>query len=124
MLGLFDTSGSIEYKEVTELGLPQTDCFLLCYSVVDPVSFENCKTIWHPMLRHKCPEARVILVGLKSDLRTNPEAIAQLVEKGRQPVASKDVAKMSKKLRCVAEFGESFSPLSSCFSLLRLPTRK
>lgn len=40
-LGLFDTAGQEDYDRLRPLSYPQTDVFLVCFSVVAPASFEN-----------------------------------------------------------------------------------
>jgi len=42
-LGLFDTAGQEDYDRLRPLSYPQTDIFLVCFSVVSPSSFENVK---------------------------------------------------------------------------------
>lgn len=42
-LGLFDTAGQEDYDRLRPLSYPQTDVFLVCFSVVAPASFENIK---------------------------------------------------------------------------------
>lgn len=42
-LGLFDTVGQEDYDRLRLLSYPQTDVFLVCFSVVSPSSFENVK---------------------------------------------------------------------------------
>ena len=42
-LGLFDTAGQEDYDRLRPLSYPQTDVFLVCYSVVAPASYENVK---------------------------------------------------------------------------------
>jgi GTPase SAR1 family protein len=54
------------------LSYPDTDVFLICYSVVNPSSFENVKTQWIPELKHHCQSAHTIIVGTKTDLRSDP----------------------------------------------------
>ena len=43
-LGLFDTAGQTEYDRIRPLAYPQTDVFLICFSLVDPNSFEHVGT--------------------------------------------------------------------------------
>lgn len=40
-LALFDTAGQEDYDRLRPLSYPQTDIFLLCYSVVNPASLKN-----------------------------------------------------------------------------------
>ncbi len=72
------------------LSYPDTDVFLICFSVVNPSSFENVKTQarfaslslralstppaqqWVPELKHHCQSAHMIIVGTKTDLRSDP----------------------------------------------------
>lgn len=42
-LGLFDTAGQEDYDRLRPLSYPQTDVFLICFSVNSPASFENVK---------------------------------------------------------------------------------
>jgi len=66
---LWDTAGQEEYSRLRALSYPETDVFLLCFSVVSPASFDNIKTKWYPEISHHCPGAKCILVGTKIDLR-------------------------------------------------------
>ena len=42
-LGLFDVQAQADYARLRPLSYPQTDVFLVCFSVVLPSSFENVK---------------------------------------------------------------------------------
>lgn len=54
-LGLFDTAGQEDYDRLRPLSYPQTDVFLICFSVNSPASFENVKvcptTLWYDLFR-------------------------------------------------------------------------
>lgn len=51
-LGLFDTAGQEDYDRLRPLSYPQTDVFLVCFSVTSPASFENVKEKWFPEASH------------------------------------------------------------------------
>jgi len=72
-LGLWDTAGQEDYDRLRPLSYPQTDVFLICFSLVAPPSFENVKTKWFPEVNHHSPSTRKILVGTKLDLRKEYE---------------------------------------------------
>ena len=42
-LGLWDTAGQEDYDRLRPLSYPQTDVFLICFSIVSPPSFDNVK---------------------------------------------------------------------------------
>ena len=69
-LGLWDTAGQEDYDRLRPLSYPQTDVFLICFSVVSPPSYENARNKWNPEIMHHCPTTPKLLVGTKTDLRT------------------------------------------------------
>lgn len=98
-LGLWDTAGQEDYDRLRPLSYPQTDVFLVCFSIASPASFENVKAKWFPEVAHHCPNAPIILVGTKVDLREDPETIARLKEKKLAPVTHVAGLQMSKDIR-------------------------
>lgn len=107
-LGLWDTAGQEDYDRLRPLSYPQTDVFLICFSLVSPPSFENVKTKWHPEVSHHAPETPTILVGTKLDLREDRETVEKLKEKRQMPISytqgvqcAKDI-KALKYLECSA----------------------
>ena len=63
-LGLWDTAGQEDYDRLRPLSYPQTDVFLICFSVVSPSSFENVTSKWCPEIKHHCPDAPILLIGI------------------------------------------------------------
>jgi len=68
-LGLFDTAGQEDYDRLRPLSYPQTDVFLICFSVASAASFENVREKWHPEVIHHCPMVACLIVGTQVDLR-------------------------------------------------------
>ena len=67
-LALFDTN-SLNHNDHC---LSNADVFLLCFSLNDLSSFQNVEK-WHSIVKLKNSTAKVILVGMKSDLREDSE---------------------------------------------------
>jgi small GTP-binding protein len=70
-LQLWDTAGQEDYRKFRPLSYPETDVFMICFSLVAQTSLDNVETVWIPELKQFCPTAPYILVGLKSDLRNS-----------------------------------------------------
>lgn len=68
-LCLWDTAGQEDYDRIRPLSYPQTDVFLVCFSVENPVSLHNVEQKWIPEVTHHCPDIPIILVGTKVDCR-------------------------------------------------------
>src|SRR3990167_8721342 len=51
------------------LSYPKTDVVLIFFSLDSEESFNNVKAKWRPEIHQHCPNAPVILVGTKADLR-------------------------------------------------------
>ncbi|XP_053598243.1 ras-like GTP-binding protein RhoL [Microplitis demolitor] len=67
---LWDTAGQEDYERLRPLSYPNTDCFLMCFSITARSSFENILSKWHPEIKFHCPNVPIILVGTKGDLRS------------------------------------------------------
>jgi Ras-related C3 botulinum toxin substrate 1 len=104
-LGLWDTAGQEDYDRLRPLSYPQTDVFLLCFSIISPASFENVKSKWYPEIKHHCPSVPFILVGTKSDLREDSAMISQLSAKGLRMIEKESALNMAKELGA-SEFHE------------------
>lgn len=100
-LGLWDTAGQEDYDRLRPLSYPQTDVFLICFSVVSPVSYENVRAKWAPEVRHHCPSTPIILVGTKLDLRDDPDTINKLKDRNQYPIRYQQGIQMHKEINAV-----------------------
>jgi len=100
-LGLWDTAGQEDYDRLRPLSYPQTDVFLICFSVVSPSSFENVTSKWCPEIKHHCPDAPILLIGTKIDLREDKEALQALSDNGHAPLKREQGQKLANKIRAV-----------------------
>uniref|UniRef100_W8AQG8 Ras-related protein Rac1 n=1 Tax=Ceratitis capitata TaxID=7213 RepID=W8AQG8_CERCA len=100
-LTLWDTAGQEDYDRLRPLSYPQTDVFLICFSLVNPASFENVRAKWYPEVRHHCPNVPIILVGTKLDLRDDKATIEKLKEKKLTPITYPQGLAMAKEIGAV-----------------------
>ena len=91
---LWDTAGQEEYSRLRALSYPETDVFLLCFSVIASASYDNIRSKWNPEIQHHCPDAKRMLVGTKIDLREDKETLENLKgEKLPTPDMGNELAK-------------------------------
>jgi len=100
-LGLWDTAGQEEYDRLRPLSYANANVFLLCFSVVSPVSFENVQAKWYPELMHFCPEVPFILVGTKMDCRNDPGEVEKLRGQSQSPVTTDQGNGLASKLKAI-----------------------
>merc|ERR1712117_678478 len=100
-LGLFDTAGQEDYDRLRPLSYPQTDVFLVCFSVVSPASFENIREKWVPEIAHHCPKTPFLLVGTQADLRDDPIAIEKLQRNKQKPIGTEQAERLARDLKAV-----------------------
>jgi Ras-related C3 botulinum toxin substrate 1 len=97
-LGLWDTAGQEDYDRLRPLSYPQTDVFLVCFSVISPSSYENVASKWYPEISHHAPGVPFLLIGTKVDLRDDDEQVARLRDKRLEPVSEAKGNQMAAKL--------------------------
>lgn len=100
-LGLFDTAGQEDYDRLRPLSYPQTDVFLVCFSVTSPASFENVREKWFPEVHHHCPGVPCLIVGTQTDLRDDPAVRDKLLKQRMQPVKKEDGERMARELGAI-----------------------
>ena len=74
--------------------------FLLCFSVVDPDSFESVEKKWIPDIetyfkQKKRKTPKIILIGTKIDLREDSRIIEKLAKRKRKPIKFEQGIKMA-----------------------------
>ena len=101
-LGLWDTAGQEDYDRLRPLSYPQTDVFLICFSIISQHSFDNVKSKWWPEIQHHAPGVPIILVGTKSDLRSDDAMLQQLASKGQRVISIEEGQARAKEIGAVS----------------------
>ena len=97
-LQLWDTNGSDDYDRLRPLSYPQMEVFLVCFSIISPVSFEKVKAKWYPEISHHCPNVPFLVVGTRLDLREDRDTIRHLADKELAPVQHQQGLKLAKEV--------------------------
>ncbi|KAJ6451184.1 P-loop containing nucleoside triphosphate hydrolase protein [Mycena sanguinolenta] len=96
-LGVFDTAGQSDYDHLRPLSYPQTDVFLICFSVTMPASFFNVRDKWMPEAHHYCPGVPCVVAATQIDLREKiPPADGS--EKQGMVITKKEGARLAREV--------------------------
>jgi small GTP-binding protein len=98
-LGLWDTAGQEEYDRLRPLSYANANVFLICFAVVNSISFENINSKWYPEVMHFCPDVPLVLVGTKVDLRKDEAVVDKLKASGQQPISTAQGQELAKKIK-------------------------
>lgn len=83
------------------MAYPNTDVFLICFSVVDPTSYANVQSKWAPEIKRHCPKAPIILVGNKLDAREDEKFLRELKRKQMNPISFEEGMALKKSIGAV-----------------------
>lgn len=98
---LCDTAGQDDFDPLRSLCYPETDVFLVCFSVVCPSSYHSVASRWINEVQKYCPSAPIILVGTKSDLRSDVRLMLQLARYGQAPITTIQGHQLARRLGAV-----------------------
>lgn len=79
-------------------GEDKVNVTLVCFSVVDQLSFENVRSNWIPKLKENTPTMPFIIVGLQTDLRSDKKILKQLKQRGLTPITTADAAAFAESI--------------------------
>ncbi|KAG7264915.1 hypothetical protein CRUP_012094 [Coryphaenoides rupestris] len=86
-LSLWDTSGSPYYNNVRPLCYSDSDAVLLCFDTSQPHTVDGSLKKWKTEILDFCPSTRILLIGCKTDLRTDVCTLTELSSYKHTPVS-------------------------------------
>ncbi|XP_041055243.1 rho-related GTP-binding protein RhoG-like [Carcharodon carcharias] len=102
ILNLWDTAPQEEHRiSIRQFYYPQTDIFIICFSICDPGSFDHVWNDWYPEVKRHRPNVPVLLVGTKKDLRHDPATVLSLLKRELAPVSYQQGASLARKIKAV-----------------------
>ncbi|XP_055045435.1 rho family GTPase 1a isoform X1 [Misgurnus anguillicaudatus] len=97
-LSLWDTSGSPYYDNVRPLCYSDADAVLLCFDISRPDTVESALKKWKAEIMDFCPSTRIILVGCKTDLRTDVCTLMELSNQRLTPISHEQGTLLAKQV--------------------------
>lgn len=91
-----DTTGVDDFDRQRPLYYPDTDVVLICFSIDRRSTLENIPAKWVPETKNFCPNAHIVLVGIKKDTRNDPH------EMKRKLVTSQEGQLMAEQIHAFA----------------------
>ncbi|XP_035812852.2 uncharacterized protein LOC111581376 isoform X4 [Amphiprion ocellaris] len=101
-LNIWDCAADEEYDRLRTLCYPTADVVLICYDVMSPSSFNNVFQKWYPEVQHFCAGVPIILVGCKTDLRSDKFLEEKLWSLGQNAIMYTQGEEARRKISAVA----------------------
>eukprot|EP01089_Gocevia_fonbrunei_P015322 TRINITY_DN4447_c0_g1_i1.p1 TRINITY_DN4447_c0_g1~~TRINITY_DN4447_c0_g1_i1.p1 ORF type:complete len:180 (-),score=24.69 TRINITY_DN4447_c0_g1_i1:61-546(-) len=105
-LELWHMLKQLDFDKLRPLSYPQTDIFIIMFSMTHPGSFERVH-LWVEELRFYVPSCLIMLAGAKYDL-VNDDALQKLTDKNVSPITIEQGVKLAEEIGAVG-----FIPFSS-----------
>ncbi|KAK1801697.1 hypothetical protein P4O66_022341, partial [Electrophorus voltai] len=134
-LSLWDTSGSPYYDNVRPLCYSDSDAVLLCFDISRPDTVDSSLKKWKTEIMDFCSTTRILLVGCKTDLRTDVCTLMELSNQKMVPISHEQGSSLAKQvgaetyLECSAFTSEKSihsvfrSAALACLNKLQPPTK-
>uniref|UniRef100_A0AAF5PYH4 Ras family protein n=1 Tax=Wuchereria bancrofti TaxID=6293 RepID=A0AAF5PYH4_WUCBA len=104
ILTVCDTAGEDDYNTLRPLSYPDTDLFIVCYSVERPESLKSVEEKWIPEIRRFCPDVPVLVVGNKKDIRNEEEREMQKECNNENFIHHKQFVNFDDAIACAKKF--------------------
>ncbi|NWQ83648.1 RND1 protein, partial [Columbina picui] len=80
-------AGSPYYDNVRPLCYSDSDAVLLCFDISRPETLDSAAKKWKTEILDYCPNTRVLLIGCKTDLRTDLSTLMELSHQKQAPIS-------------------------------------
>ncbi|KPP60038.1 rho-related GTP-binding protein RhoN-like [Scleropages formosus] len=113
--GVFILPGSSYYDNVRPLAYPDSDAVLICFDISRPETLDSvlkkvsvccaaCHTVFPTIgeTQEFCPNAKVVLVGCKVDMRTDLSTLRELSKQRLIPVTHEQGSVLARQIGAVA----------------------
>ncbi|XP_021113191.1 rho-related GTP-binding protein RhoF isoform X3 [Heterocephalus glaber] len=111
--GPVSDTGQEDYDRLRPLSYQNTHLVLICYDVMNPISYDNVLIKWFPEVTHFCRGTPMVLIGCKTDLRKDKEQLRKLRAAQLEPITYNQGLSACQQIRaalyleCSAKFREN-----------------
>uniref|UniRef100_A0A3P8SUV2 Ras homolog family member F, filopodia associated n=1 Tax=Amphiprion percula TaxID=161767 RepID=A0A3P8SUV2_AMPPE len=91
-----------DFDRLRPMSYRNVDVVLICYDVMSPATFENVFHRWYPEVQHFCARVPIILVGCKTDLRSDKFLEEKLWSLGQNAIMYTQGEEARRKISAVA----------------------
>ncbi|XP_017723124.1 PREDICTED: rho-related GTP-binding protein RhoN [Rhinopithecus bieti] len=95
-------AGSSYYDNVRPLAYPDSDAVLICFDISRPETLDSVLKKWQGETQEFCPNAKVVLVGCKLDMRTDLATLRELSKQRLIPVTHEQGTVLAKQVGAVS----------------------
>ncbi|XP_059725036.1 rho-related GTP-binding protein RhoN isoform X2 [Haemorhous mexicanus] len=117
-LNMWDTSGSAYYDNVRPLAYPDSDAVLICFDISRPETLDSVLKKWQGETQEFCPNAKIVLVGCKLDMRTDLNTLRELSKQRLIPVTHEQGVQACLQLELTAVGTALSPPTLDCWDIL------
>uniref|UniRef100_A0A9L0TD98 Rho family GTPase 2 n=1 Tax=Equus caballus TaxID=9796 RepID=A0A9L0TD98_HORSE len=96
------SDGSSYYDNVRPLAYPDSDAVLICFDISRPETLDSVLKKWQGETQEFCPNAKVVLVGCKLDMRTDLATLRELSKQRLIPVTHEQGTVLAKQVGAVS----------------------
>uniref|UniRef100_A0A663MK73 Rho family GTPase 2 n=1 Tax=Athene cunicularia TaxID=194338 RepID=A0A663MK73_ATHCN len=104
-------AGSAYYDNVRPLAYPDSDAVLICFDISRPETLDSVLKKWQGETQEFCPNAKIVLVGCKLDMRTDLNTLRELSKQRLIPVTHEQGSALARQIGAVA-YAECSSKVS------------
>uniref|UniRef100_A0A452IEC7 Uncharacterized protein n=1 Tax=Gopherus agassizii TaxID=38772 RepID=A0A452IEC7_9SAUR len=94
--------GSAYYDNVRPLAYPDSDAVLICFDISRPETLDSVLKKWQGETQEFCPNAKIVLVGCKLDMRTDLNTLRELSKQRLIPVTHEQGSTLARQMGAVA----------------------
>uniref|UniRef100_A0A8D2QPI3 Rho family GTPase 2 n=1 Tax=Zosterops lateralis melanops TaxID=1220523 RepID=A0A8D2QPI3_ZOSLA len=99
------------YDNVRPLAYPDSDAVLICFDISRPETLDSVLKKWQGETQEFCPNAKIVLVGCKLDMRTDLNTLRELSKQRLIPVTHEQGSALARQIGAVA-YAECSSKVS------------